>query len=80
MHRFEQGHSADDPALPSRLPFTDAILRGAGGVGGAAGGADLDQDGQISNWEFYQALDPNRLLSNDYVFDNFEWSHCEGKL
>lgn len=67
----QQGHAAGDAALPSRLPYTDAIL---------AGGADRDGDGQISNWEFYQALNPNNLLANDYVFDHFEWTHCEGKL
>jgi len=61
------GHAADDRALPDKLPYSDAIL---------TGGADKDADGHISNWEFYLALDPNSISSTDYVFDNFEWTHC----
>lgn len=40
------------------------------------GAADTDGDGQVSNWEFYQALNPNTAEGNDYVFDNFNWLHC----
>jgi Ca2+-binding EF-hand superfamily protein len=38
---------------------------------------DENGDGNISNWEFFQALDPNNLYGNDYVFDNFKWDHCQ---
>ena len=40
--------------------------------------ADADGDGNVTNWEFYMALDPNSAYLNDYVFDNFLWDHCEG--
>ena len=36
-----------------------------------------DKDGIITNWEFYLALDPNYMEGNDYVFDHFEWPHCD---
>ena len=36
-----------------------------------------DKDGLITNWEFYLALDPNNMEGNDYVFDHFEWPHCD---
>ncbi len=92
---FLQGHAADDPVLPSALPFTSQI----------ADSADVNGDGIVTNWEFYVALDPNKIevcdvlllifmlkltnfayvlwcvQGNDYVFDNFEWSHCtEGTI
>jgi len=62
------GHAADDPALPEdiSLPYTDAVERVA----------DVDGDGIISNWEILSALDPMDIDGNDYVFENFEWSHC----
>jgi len=66
-----KGHAADDQALPARLPFTDALL---------GGGVDKDGDGTVTNWEFFLSLDPNNVNANDYVFDNFEWSHCDGKI
>lgn len=62
------GHKSTDPALPGgySLPYTSAI----------EAIADTDGDGTISNWEFLVAIDPNNMDGNDYVFDNFEWSHC----
>ena len=63
------GHAADDYALPEKLPYTALIMS-----------SDKNGDGHISNWEFLAALDPNNVHANDYVFDNFEWSHCEGKI
>eukprot|EP01034_Spumella_vulgaris_P025775 gene25775-32266_t len=62
------GHASTDNVLPDALNFTSAI----------SSVADADGDGNITNWEFYKALDPNEATLNDYVFDNFEWSHCEG--
>ena len=38
---------------------------------------DVDKDGIITNWEFYLALDPNNMEGNDYVFDHYEWPHCD---
>jgi len=66
-----EGHAADDYVLPVRLPFTDIMI---------AGGSDKNGDGRLSNWEFFLALDPNNVYSNDYIFDNFEWDHCNGKI
>jgi hypothetical protein len=64
------GHAYDDNVLPDMLKFTSAI----------SSVADADNNGNISNWEFYLALDPNSAYLNDYVFDNFEWTHCEGAI
>jgi hypothetical protein len=62
------GHDADDAALPGgySLPYTDAL----------EAVADADGDGVITNWEFFEAIDPNNVDGNDYVFDNFNWDHC----
>ena len=64
------GHAADDTVLPDMLPLTDALREVA----------DADGDGRVSNWEFWLAIDPNEISNQDYVFDNFDWDHCEGKL
>jgi hypothetical protein len=61
------GHMAADRALPARLSLTPVF---------DTNGADIDGDGVISNYEFYLALDPTDPEKNDYVFDNFDWSHC----
>jgi Common central domain of tyrosinase len=60
-----RGHAAGDPALASVLQMTDIIYTN-----------DLDGDGVLTNLEFYEALDPNEMNNNDYVFDNFDWDHC----
>jgi hypothetical protein len=60
------GHRADSPVLPDKLQFTDQIKRHA----------DFDHDGIITNEEFFKVLDPNVVEFNDYVFDDFSWSHC----
>lgn len=64
------GHAADDAALPASLPWLD----------GFEAYADTDGNGVISNYEYYLALNPNDVNGVDYVFDNFEWSHCDGKI
>ena len=61
-----KGHAADDSVLPDALPF----------LKGFAERADANRNGVITNWEFYQAINPNDPLSVDYVFDNFLWDHC----
>lgn len=62
------GHADTDPALPSALQWLDGFEELA----------DTDGDGTISNWEYYVAMDPNNVNGVDYVFDSFEWSHCDG--
>jgi hypothetical protein len=62
------GHAADDPVLPKQLPLPENIR----------GIADLDGDSIISNYEYYLAIDPNNPDGNDYVFDHFQWDHCDG--
>lgn len=61
------GHKAADRALPERLPLPATFNMEL---------ADADKDGMLSNLEFYLALDPNNPDLNDYVFDNFNWDHC----
>ena len=60
------GHDATDSVLPASLPLLD----------GFSELADTDGDGVITNWEYYIAINPNNVDGLDYVFDNFEWSHC----
>ncbi len=60
------GHDATDSVLPASLPLLD----------GFAELADTDGDGIITNMEYYIAINPNNGDGLDYVFDNFEWSHC----
>lgn len=62
------GHAADDPVLPPHVPLTDAVLAIA----------DANNDGIVSNWEFYMAIDPNNVDGLDYVYDDFNWDHCIG--
>lgn len=62
-----EGHGPDDKVLADRLPFTEQV----------ANVADFNGDGVISNWEMYLAIDPNLRDGNDYVFDNFNWDHCD---
>lgn len=63
------GHAPDDPALPGGISL--AYTRAIGNI------ADSNHDGVITNWEFLVAIDPNNVDGNDYVFDNFDWSHCQ---
>ena len=62
------GHAAADPVLPSMLPFTGSL----------ATDADTNGDSIISNWEFLAYMNPNDPNGLDYVFDHFEWTHCDG--
>jgi hypothetical protein len=64
------GHNATDSVLPSTLQFLDGFMEMA----------DTDADGIVTNWEYYVAIDPNNKEGVDYVFDTFEWSHCEDKV
>ena len=64
------GHAADDSVLTANLPWLD----------GFEDFADADGDGTITNMEYYLAIDPNNVDGLDYVFDNFEWDHCDGKI
>ena len=59
-----QGHGPDDPALQG-LTILPRI----------ANLADVNKDGIISNMELYKVMDPT-VFNVDYVYDNFEWSHC----
>ena len=61
------GHQATDLVFPVALPLTETIERGV----------DMNEDGIVTNWEFFRALDPNLPDNNDYVFDNFDWDHCD---
>jgi hypothetical protein len=60
------GHDSSDPALPSSLTWLDGFEEIA----------DTDGDGIITNWEYYLAINPNNEDGLDYVFDHFEWEHC----
>jgi hypothetical protein len=41
---------------------------------------DSDGNGIVSNWEYYNAIDPKNMDGLDYVFDTFTWSHCDDKI
>ena len=62
-----KGHEAGDPVLPDKLPFHKNFQALA----------DTDKDGVVTNWEFYQAIDPTNANGVDYVFSNFVWDHCK---
>ena len=61
------GHAENDLVFPVALPLTEALERST----------DANADGIVTNVEFFRALDPNLPDSNDYVFDNFDWTHCD---
>ena len=61
------GHGADDVAMASDLPWLPGFKEVA----------DSNKDGMVTNWEYYIATDPNIGYAQDYVFDNFVWTHCE---
>ena len=61
------GHQATDLVFPVALPLTETVERGV----------DMNEDGIVTNWEFFRALDPNLPDNNDYVFDHFDWDHCD---
>ena len=64
------GHDVDDAALPASLPWLDGFEELA----------DTDGDGIITNWEYYLAINPNNEDGLDYIFGDFEWSHCQDKI
>jgi hypothetical protein len=64
------GHDANDAALPASLPWLDGFEELA----------DTDGDGIVTNWEYYLAINPNNEDGLDYIFADFEWSHCEDKI
>ena len=61
------GHAADDPVLPDRLGY----------ISGFVELADTNSDRYISNLEYFLAMNPNSADGMDYVFDHFEWTHCD---
>jgi Common central domain of tyrosinase len=71
------GHAATDEVLSVKLPLTDAVLAAALEVDKGEHG---NNDGEISNWEYFIAVDPNNVDGNDYVFDHFQWDHCKGNI
>jgi len=40
--------------------------------------ADTDNNGKVTNWEYFVAINPNNMDGIDYVFDNYKWDHCDG--
>jgi len=56
----------DDEVL-ANLPLPQHLLTSA----------DANEDGFLSNIEFYDAIDPLSGDGQTYIFDNFEWAHCE---
>jgi hypothetical protein len=62
------GHGPDDAVLPDKLPllYSKEIITKF----------DTNLDGRLSNTEFYDAIDPNDIDGNDYVYDSFDWAHC----
>jgi hypothetical protein len=67
------GHGKEDRVLSVKLPFTDSVLAAA--LAADAGPAG-NGDGEISNWEFFLAIDPNDVRGSDMVYDHFRWDHC----
>eukprot|EP00595_Chromulina_sp_UTEXLB2642_P002508 CAMPEP_0196765442 /NCGR_PEP_ID=MMETSP1095-20130614/8865_1 /TAXON_ID=96789 ORGANISM="Chromulina nebulosa, Strain UTEXLB2642" /NCGR_SAMPLE_ID=MMETSP1095 /ASSEMBLY_ACC=CAM_ASM_000446 /LENGTH=510 /DNA_ID=CAMNT_0042123479 /DNA_START=713 /DNA_END=2245 /DNA_ORIENTATION=+ len=63
------GHEATDPVLPDKLPFVDGFYEYA----------DTDNDGIVTNWEYFLATNPNLPDGLDYVYDHFNWDHCANK-
>lgn len=61
------GHGKDDNILPDHFPLLEDF----------ASYADTNKDGSISNWEYFLATNPNDPDGIDYVFDSYEWSHCD---
>lgn len=61
------GHDKDDIVLPSHLPL----------LGDFGMYADKDSDGNVSNWEYFIASNPNDPNGLDYVYDTFTWRHCD---
>lgn len=59
------GHGMEDAVLED-LPLPPALI--------LAG--DVNLDGALSNFEFTEALDPNVEAGTLYIFDHFDWEHC----
>jgi len=59
------GHGMHDAVLP-HLPIPQRLIDVA----------DSNGDGHLSNIEFWEGVDPVTGDGLDYVFDNFDWSHC----
>ena len=38
---------------------------------------DVNGDGVLNNIEFYDVTDPTNGNAATYIYDNFEWSHCD---
>ncbi len=63
-----EGHAADDNVLPAALPLVSSLKVLA----------DTDNNGKVTNWEYFVAINPNNMDGIDYVFDNYKWDHCDG--
>lgn len=60
------GHGMHDAVLPN-LPLPANLIKFA----------DQNGDGHLSNIEFWEGVDPNTNGGVDYIFDSFEWPHCD---
>merc|ERR1711998_477267 len=60
------GHGKEDPVL-SGIPMLEWVERQVPG-----GNANM------SNWAFYEAIDPTTFEALDYIYDGFTWDHCDG--
>jgi hypothetical protein len=60
-----EGHSMYDAVLED-LPLPAHLI--------SAG--DTNGDGELSNVEFYEVMDPTSGDAATYIYDNFDWSHC----
>lgn len=60
------GHSMDDAAIVD-LPLPKHLVDIS----------DVNQDGVMSNIELFEAIDPTKEDGTTYIFDNFEWTHCD---
>ena len=72
-----KGHHADDviPFDVMAVRVTDDATPAADGVAAATTDGSYEV-AQLTNRELYAALDP-RAARMPYVYDNFEWSHCD---
>lgn len=59
-----QGHGEDDEVLKG-IPILPRVAKLA----------DTNRDGQVSNIELYNVMDPTKF-NVDYIYDDFSWSHC----
>ena len=61
-----EGHSMFDLVLSAAMPLPQKMIK----LG------DDNQDGHLSNIEFYDVTDPITGIGLDYIFADFSWEHC----